>query len=165
MLPRRPTVSGATVLRVNLTDRSIKPRRAAPKDERVDYADAIVPGLVLRVTDRGHKSFALRARYPLQPKNPTRRAIGDYGVVSLEQARQKAREWLELLHKAIHPKVDEERRKATERRLLVNTFAAVASDFLDQHAVKLAKSVEVERIIKGEFVQPWAARRITEIEK
>jgi integrase len=165
MLPRRPTVSGATVLRVNLTDRYIKTRPAAPKDERVDYADGIVPGLVLRVTDRGHKSFALRARYPLQPKNPTRRAIGDYGVVSLEQARQKAREWLELIHKGIDPKVDEERRKATERRLQVNTFAAVASDFLDQHAVKLAKSVEVERIMKGEFVKPWAARPITEIEK
>ncbi len=148
-----------------LTDRYIKTRPAAPKGERVDHRDVIVPGLVLRVTDRGHKSFTLRARYPLQPKNPTRRALGDYPALPLDQARDKARAWIELIQKGIDPKVEEERRKAASRRLQANTFAAVASDFLDQHAIKLAKSVEVERIIKGEFVKRWATRPITEIEK
>lgn len=148
-----------------LTDRYIKTRPPAPKGERVDHRDVLVPGLVLRVTDRGHKSFALRARYPLQPKNPTRRALGDYPALPLDQARDKARAWLELIQKGVDPKVDEERRKAAARRLQANTFAAIASDFLDQHAVKLAKSAEVERIIKGEFVNRWAARPITEIEK
>lgn len=61
----------------NLTYRFIKSTKKAELGERDDYADAIVPGLVLRVTDRGHKSFVLRTRYPLQPKNPTRRALGD----------------------------------------------------------------------------------------
>ena len=151
--------------RKRLTDRYIKTCPAAPKGERVDHQDVIVPGLVLRVTDRGHKSFALRARYPLQPKNPTRRALGDYPSLPLEGARDKARAWLELIQKGIDPRVDEERRKAAERRAQSNTFAAVASDFLDQHAIKLAKSAEVERIIRGEFVKRWAARPITEIEK
>jgi integrase len=160
---------GATVVQENprkvLTDRYIKTRPPAPKGERVDHRDVLVPGLVLRVTDRGHKSFALRARYPLQPKNPTRRALGDYPALPLDQARDKARVWLELIQKGVDPKVEEERRKAAARRLQANTFAAVASDFLDQHAVKLAKSAEVERIINGEFVKRWAARPITEIEK
>jgi integrase len=148
-----------------LTDRYIKFGPAAPKGERVDHRDVLVPGLVLRVTDRGHKSFVLRARFPLQPRNPTRRAIGDYPAMTLEQARQKARAWLELIHKGIDPRVEEERQRAAARRLLTNTFAAVAADFLDQHGSKLAKSAEVERIIKGEFVRRWAARPITEIEK
>jgi integrase len=152
-------------VRINLTDRYIKSRPAAPEGERVDYADAIVPGLVLRITDKGHKSFVLRARFPLQPKNPTRRALGDYGAVTLEQARQKAREWLDLISRGIDPRVEEDRRKAAARRSQANTFAAVAADFLDQHAVKLAKAKEAERIIKGEFVKRWAARPITEIEK
>jgi integrase len=152
-------------VRINLTDRFIKSRPKAPAGERVDYADAIMPGLVLRVTDRGHKSFALRARYPLQPKNPTRRALGDYGAMTLDQARDKAREWQALIGKGVDPKVEEERGKAAARRLQANTFAAVAADFLDQHAVKLAKSAEAERIIRGEFVKRWAARPITEIEK
>jgi hypothetical protein len=65
------------VSRQNLTDRFIKSRENAPAGRRVDYPDAVVSGLALRVTDRGHKSFVLIARYPLQPKNPTRRALGD----------------------------------------------------------------------------------------
>jgi Arm DNA-binding domain len=84
-------------LRINLSDRYVKSRPAAPAGERVDYADAIVPGMVLRVTEKGHKSFVLWARYPLQPKNPTRRRLGDYPVMSLDAARDKARAWLQLI--------------------------------------------------------------------
>jgi hypothetical protein len=47
------------VSRQNLTDRFINSRRNAAPGKRDDYPDAIVPGLALRVTDRGHKSFVL----------------------------------------------------------------------------------------------------------
>jgi integrase len=168
------------VSRQNLTDRFIKSREKAPAGRRVDYPDAVVSGLALRVTDRGHKSFVLIARYPLQPKNPTRRALGDCylpkkgevapggeevrnGALTLAEARRKAREWLDLISRGIDPKVEEERRRAEARRRQVNTFASVALDFLDRHASKLAKSAEAERIIKGEFVKRWGVRPITEI--
>jgi integrase len=151
------------VSRENLTDRLIKSRKAAPTGQRVDYPDAIVPGLALRVTDRGHKSFVLVARFPLQPKNPTRRSLGDYGAITLEQAREKARAWLLMIGKGIDPKVDEERQKAAALRRQSNTFAAVAGDFLDRHASKLAKREEAERIIKAEFVKRWGARPVTDI--
>src|SRR6266478_4032600 len=55
--------------RENLTDRYIKTRKPAPIGKQVDYPDAVVPGLALRVTSRGSKSFVLIARYPLFPKN------------------------------------------------------------------------------------------------
>ncbi|MBI5119767.1 MAG: DUF4102 domain-containing protein [Rhodospirillales bacterium] len=41
------------------------------------------------------------ARYPLNPRNPTRRALGDYGALTLEKAREKARGWLELIERGI----------------------------------------------------------------
>jgi integrase len=151
------------VSRKNLTDAFVKSRKPAPPGQRLDYADAIVPGLALRVTDRGHKSFVLIARYPLQPKNPTRRALGNYGAISLEQARQKARGWLELVQKGIDPKVESERQKATAQRLQSNTFAAVAAEYLDRHAAGLKKSAEAKRIIEGEFVKRWGGRPITDI--
>jgi len=53
--------------RINLTDRFIQSRKAAAPGHREDHFDAIVPGLGLRVTDRGNKSFVLLARYPLRP--------------------------------------------------------------------------------------------------
>ena len=108
--------------RQTLTDRFINSRKAAPAGRRGEYSDAIVPGLALRVTDRGHKSFVLVTRYPSSPKNPTRRALGQVGAITLDQARQKAREWLGLIAKGIDPKVEEARQRATIQRRQINTF-------------------------------------------
>jgi Arm DNA-binding domain len=79
------------VARINLTDRFIDSDKRTPTQGRADYLDAIVPGLTLRVTSKGHRSFVIVARYPINPKNPTRRAPGDYGEITLEEARERAR--------------------------------------------------------------------------
>lgn len=131
--------------KIKLTDRYIKSRKPAPSGARTEFADAIVPGLALRVTEKGHKSFVLVARYPMKPKNPTRRAIGDYGAITLDGARDKARGWLELIGRGIDPKVQEARDRAAERRKQVNTFGAVATAFLDRH-VKGPAYAELERL-------------------
>jgi integrase len=146
--------------RIVLSDRFITSRRPAAPGDRDDWPDAIVPGLLLRVTDRGHKSFVLRARYPLNPKNPTRRALGDYGAITLGEARDKARAWLELIHRGIDPKIEEERLRTEAKRRQDTTFGRVAADFLDRHAVKLAKVKEIRAIIEGEFVKRWRNRPI-----
>ena len=54
--------------RITLTDRFVGSDKRRPRKGRVDYPDALVPGLALRVTDVGHKSFVLIARYPLNPR-------------------------------------------------------------------------------------------------
>jgi integrase len=151
------------VARQILTDRFINSRKKAPTGKRNDYADAIVPGLALRVTDRGHKSFVLVTRYPLNPEHPTRRSIGDVGAITLEQARQKARGWIELIGRGIDPKIDETRQRAAAQRRQLNSFAAVAAEFLERHASKLRKSAEAKRIIESEFVKRWGPRPITDI--
>jgi hypothetical protein len=49
--------------------------------------------------------------------NPTRRALGGYGELTLEEARDKAREWRRLISRGIDPKIQEERdRQAAIRR-------------------------------------------------
>ena len=149
--------------RQNLTDRFVNSRKPAAAGRRDEYGDGIVPGLALRVTDRGHKSFVLVARYPSNPKNPTRRALGDVGAISLDQARQKARGWLGLIQKGIDPRAEEARQRAAIHRREINTFAVVAGEFLERHTVHLKKSAEAKRIIEGEFVQRWSSRPITDI--
>jgi integrase len=119
--------------------------------------------LALRVTDRGHKSFVLVARYPLNPKNPTPRSLGDYGAVTLAEARQKAREWLSMIAKGIDPAIEVERQKAAQLRQQGNSFAAVAADFLDQHASKLVKSDETRGVFEREFIHRWGARPVADI--
>ena len=112
-------------------------------------------GSPLRVTDRGHKSFVLVTRYPSNPNNPTRRALGEVGAITLDQARQKARVWLGLIEKGTDPKAEEARERAAAHRREVNTFAAVAAEFLERHAAGLSKSAEAKRIIEGEFIKRW----------
>jgi integrase len=151
------------VSRQNLTDRFINSRKNASPGRRDDYPDAIVPGLALRVTDRGHKSFVLVTRYPSNPVHPTRRALGDVGAITLEEARQKARTWLELIGRGIDPRVEEARRRADAQRRQLNSFAGVAAEFLERHASGLKKSAEAKRIIESEFVTRWGPRPVTDI--
>jgi integrase len=115
--------------------------------------------LALRVSAAGHRSFVLIARYPCKPKNPTRRALGDYGALTLEQARDMAREWLALIRRGIDPKTEAARQRAEAKAQQVNTFAVVATAFLGRH-VKGPAYVELERQTKAlQKAQPKMSKR------
>ena len=155
--------------RRKLTDRFIKSRKKAAPGDRDEYPDSLVPDLIMRVTDAGHKSFALVARYPLSPANPGRRTLGACyvpetakaagatgatagpareirnGALTLAEARAKAREWLDLIGRGIDPRIEEERQRARARRQQANSFAAVAAAFLERH-VKGQAYVDLERM-------------------
>ena len=60
-------------------------------------------------------TFILVARFPGSP-HPTRRSLGIYGALSLEQARQKARDWLELIRKGTDPRDVEQRQRVKSSR-------------------------------------------------
>ena len=76
-----------------LTDRTIQALKPAPPGKRQLVWDAQVPGLGVRVTDTGAKTFVLVVRYP-GDRHPTPRALGSYGAMTLAAARIKGREWL-----------------------------------------------------------------------
>jgi integrase len=145
-----------------LKDRTIKALRAAKPGQRYDVMDALTPGLGVRVTDKRKRTFILVARYP-GSKNPTRRALGDYGALSLEQARTKARDWHELIRRGRDPQIEEERQRLAEQRKRANTFAAVAEDFINEKLPGERKGAEVARDIRREFIPLWGGRPITEI--
>ena len=83
--------------RKTLTDRLLKTLKT-------DAADSIVPGLAVRVGAAGQKTFVLVGRFPGRT-NPTRRAIGAYPAISLEQARATARDWIALTQRGLDPAV------------------------------------------------------------
>ena len=62
-----------------LTDRKVTSLKPAPKGKRHMVPDGVVPGMWLRVTDTGSKSYVLVARFPLSPKHPTPRSLGESG--------------------------------------------------------------------------------------
>jgi integrase len=157
MLPQ-----GVDVTKRTLTDRTLKALKPAASGQRYQVMDAVVPGLGARVTAKGQRTFILVARYP-GSTNPTRRALGECGAISLNAARQKARGWLELIRQGIDPRDLEERQRAAEQRKRANSFASVAEDFIAHKLPGERKAKEVERDIRREFITAWGGRPITEI--
>jgi integrase len=149
----------------NLTDRALKAleKRPALEGETYDVMDTVVPGFGVRVSEKGRRTFILVARYP-GSKNPTRRALGQYGALTLEKARNKARSWMGLIEKGIDPADDEERQRLAEQRKRQNSFAAVAEEFISYiHRQKLRTAAVMERDLRQVFVTRWGPRPITEI--
>jgi hypothetical protein len=143
------------MVRKNLTDRYIQSRKAAAPGRREDHFNALVPGLGLRVTDRGNKSFVLVARYPTSPLNPTRRSLGTYGKITLDDARQKAREWLALIQKGIDPIIEQERQRAAMRLSKVLGRGSDLGHHLGAHQ-NVGSSVGAGRIGRGAGWPPWS---------
>ena len=143
-----------------LTDLKIRSLKAAEKP--FDVKDTQVPGLHVRVMPTGHRSFVLLGRFPGKP-HPTRRALGGYGELTLEEARDKATAWRKLISRGIDPQVQQERDRQAALRRQQTTFAAVAEDFIKDKLPRERKGREVEQDIRREFIPHWGRRPITEI--
>ncbi|WP_187182222.1 site-specific integrase [Rhizobium sp. WL3] len=163
--------------RENLTDRRLKALKPAPKGkDRYEIQDSIVPGLFVRVTEAGKKSFVLLARFPTKdgqvrpiqydekgrqkPISPTRRLIGEYGAITLEDARRIAREWIAMLGRGADPVVQIAEVKAKELERQENTFKSAVEDYLaavvigkDPDKPLLRQGHEVARCLKLEFIE------------
>jgi integrase len=145
-----------------LTDRTLKSLKPAARGKHYDLWDAVVPGLGVRVSDTGTKTFVLMKRYG-DSKNPTRGRLGMYGAISLDDARTKARNWQILLERGIDPRSEEKRQREAELRKRENSFAAVAEQFIKRHVAKTRKAAIVERELRREFINRWGNRPITDI--
>jgi integrase len=155
-----PLPKGTTMKR-NLTDRTLKSLKPAEVGT-LDVWDAGFPGFGVRVSDTGRRTFVLTARYP-GSKNPTRRALGVYDAMSLEEAREKARAWHKLIAKGIDPETAEEAARQAALRKQENTFLAVCEEFFRRHLSKTRQGHSAEIVIRRELISRWAERPITEI--
>jgi integrase len=146
--------------RKTLTERGIAALK--PKPGRYDAWDALVPGLAVRVSEAGHKSFVLVARYPGR-KNPTRKAIADVGAITLAGAREQARAWLARIQQGIDPKLALARERQAAEAAAGNTFGAVAEKFITTELPKQRRGHVVERLLRKEVLPHWKGRPVGEI--
>jgi integrase len=148
-------------------DRQVKALKPSKAGSWYDAWDQHRSNLVVRVgpkTARGgfKKTFALVARFN-GAKHPTRRALGEYGALSLEKARAKADRWNELLRQGKDPKTEEEKDRQAELRKQAETFDAIAAEFIKRVLPKQRRGMHVARELQREFVVPWKGRSITSI--
>jgi Arm domain-containing DNA-binding protein len=77
-------------MKQKLTTKFIETRKPDPM-KRLDFRDEVVPGLVLRVSTSGTKTFSFHKRINGKMRRLT---IGRFGTLSLTQARDRARQIL-----------------------------------------------------------------------
>lgn len=155
----------------NLTDRTLRSLKPAKPGKRYEIIDATQPGLAIRVTSGGAKTFVLRSRFP-SSRPFTRRALGNYPTLSLHEARDKARDWLRLISKGIDPEIEAERARQEELRKQDDKFAAVAEAYISEKVIgpkpgdpKHRRWRETARDINNFLVARWGKRSIHEIDR
>ena len=133
-------------MKIRLTDLSVR-SLAAPATGSITYFDDTVPGLGLRVSAGGTRAYTL-----VYGPSRTRAAIGRVGVISLKDARTKA--------KAI---VAQHTLGAIGRQS--PTFEVTLDDF-EKSVEKKNKdrtAKETMRLLKKHFLPPWRHHRLDTI--
>lgn len=141
--------------RERLTDKRVE-KLTAPAGRRVEIADTIVRELRMRVSDKGAKSWSLLYRVAGAGDGETRGAmkrmtLGAYPLVSLEKAREKARDALDAADRGVDPAAQRGEELAQRK---ARTFAAVFERFVDLHVKQNTKE---GRFAKGRAAAMEAA--------
>src|SRR6266404_2696266 len=154
-------------MRKRLTDRTIKALKPASNAAPMDVMDSITPSFGVRVMGTPQhpvRTFILRTRFPGN-NNPVRVRLGSYDEtdkMSLEGAREKARDWLSMIRNGRDPRLEEARQREAEIRKLATVFGAVAEDFARDKLPSERRGADVEREIRKEF-KSWWDRPIADI--
>jgi integrase len=136
--------------RIRLTEAAVAKLKPT-ESKQVDYFDLGLPGLVLRISYGGTRSW--RVLYYEKSKAKTY-GIGRYPIIDLKTAREKARSFLENPQLAL-------------RRIVDHTFQAVVDDFLKRHveANGLRSRVAIERCFDRYVLPHWKDRPISDIRR
>ncbi len=127
-----------------------------PRRRRMEW-DAVVPGLALRITATGAKSWVLVTRLKGRVIWDT---LGKPPGLSLPAARDLARDGLDLVARGEDPR--ERRRPA--KRTDPERFEAVAADFVEKWSKPRNRTwEETERTLAHDVIPRWRGRRLGEI--
>jgi integrase len=155
-----------------ITDRTFRGLKPAPAGKRAVIWDTAVPGLCVRVTDKGAASFNVMRRVKGNPV-PVRRMLGIAWTVPfpasqplpypLATAREDARAMILDMARGVDPKVKAAAKQFEDAARQANIFSAVTEDFIKKHVRGLKTGPEVEAAIRRELVTRWGEKPITEI--
>ena len=158
----------------HLTDPGIGKMSKAKKGKRVERFDAGAPGLALRITEKGVKSWSVY--YRLDGKHQ-RLTLGTWPAIGVAVARDQARVIKSRAKAGVDPKKAREAEIAAAEAEVSDTFGAIAEQYIKIECLervlqngkvlppKLKRGWEVERIIRRELMPHWQHRPIAELRK
>jgi integrase len=119
--------------KLRFTDRSLKALK--PKEQRIDYFDAALPGFGLRVTANGIKSWCVMYRHGGRLRRYT---FGTFPLLGLANARECAMEALREARLGGDPGA------VKQVSLRADTFAQLAEQYLELYAKRRKKSWQLD---------------------
>jgi integrase len=144
---------------INLTDRFCSTAKPLGGD-RSDYFDATVPGLVLRVSKHGRRSWCFHYRSPRDGKR-ARATIGTYPATSLAAARGKALEARQHVEAGNDPRL-----VMAGQATAGMTLAALVEAYLaDPERASLRSRNEIERRLRRNVVPVIGEVKISELRR
>jgi len=127
-----------------------------PADGRAVYRDSHTPGLILRVTNNGHRSFYF---YRKVKGRPVRHLLGKFPQMTVEAARAACQKKAG----AVAEGKDLIAERQAERH--EQTVAGLFQFWLDGHAKVRNKTWAEDERRYRRFLKPWANRRLSSIGK
>lgn len=133
------------------TAQSLKPNPAA----RVEYFDADQPGLALRVTPAGVKSWCVLYRHRGRLRRLT---IGPLKAIGLAEARTRARTAIASAADGADPASEKQQARTVE------TIADLADEFIEKYAKRRKRSWrEDDRMLRADILPAWKHRAVSDI--
>jgi integrase len=141
---------------IKFTDRSLKALKP-PAEGRVEYWDVENPGLGLRVSDKGRKSWVVMYRHNGRQRRLT---LGVYPHLTLADARKKAKDAMHgVAHGADPAAVKQADRKA-------ENFSELADLYLERHAKPNKRTWKTdERIINVELSPIFGRHKVKDVRR
>lgn len=125
--------------------------------KRMEYFDAALPGLALRVTERGAKSWAVLYRHRGRLRRLT---LADASVMSLSQARDRARVVLHDAANGADPAADKQLGRQAE------TMADLTELYLEKWAKPRKRSWKADdNLIRKKILPRWRNRAIVDVRR
>jgi integrase len=130
-------------------------RLRPPEKGQTTYFDTVLPGLVLRVSYGGSKTWRTLYYRNSKTKYVT---LGRYPVLTLVEAREKARGVLGLVSEGGDPKAKPSRPD--------DTVDALIAEFIERYAKPNIRTYgEVERVLNKDILPRWTGRLATDISR
>jgi integrase len=126
------------------------------KGDRCVLWDAEVSGFGLRIYPTGKKSFILNYRHNGRMRLLT---IGQYGAITLEQARNEAKKHHVDIIQGDDPLAERQRKRAGD------TVKDLSSTYLDRHAANKKSGSADKRRIEQHIIPAWGSLKVAAIKR
>lgn len=130
--------------------------RLVSKDKEYLVAVAGVPGLSVKVHPNGKKEYYLRYNHPTLPNKRPRIALGSIDEISLDEAKNKAENVLDLVASGVDPKAIRRQDKLNKYEHLKNaTFAEMADAWKKNQVYNLSQRKFGKRSFSDSTLKYW----------